>query len=115
MATAKDFVVRISNVKGVSGCLLIKTDGTLVGRSVEDPESYTTLMQISGGLSQEIKAGIGASYCRCIDFGCMGSNNFYVFPIDSYLLGVVAQPEAEGANMMNEIYRLIGRVTTGNS
>lgn len=115
MATAKDFVTRISKVAGVSGCLLIKRDGTLVGRAIEDPENYTTLMQISGSLATGIQENIGASNCRSVNFGCQGEGNFYVFPIDNYLLGVVAQTGTDHIPMIDEVYRLIGRVTTGNS
>jgi hypothetical protein len=115
MATAKDFVVRISKVSGVSGCLLIKRDGTLVGRAIEDPENYTILMQISGSLAHDIQENIGASNCRSVNFGCRSEDSFYVFPIDNYLLGVVAQVGAEQTMMLDEVYRLIGRVTTGNA
>ena len=115
MATAKDFVARISKVAGVSGCLLIRRDGTLVGRAIDDPENYTILMQISGGLAHDIQDNIGASSCRSVNFGRQGEDNFYVFPIDNYLLGVVPQPGAERIAMLDEVYRLIGRVTTGTS
>lgn len=113
MATAKDFVVRISKVNGVAGCLLIKQDGTLIGRAIEDPENYTKLMQISGSLAREIQDNIGASNCRSVHFGRQGEDAFYVFPIDNYLLGVVAHPDTERIAMLEEIFRLIGRVTTG--
>lgn len=115
MATAKDFVARVSKVSGVSGCLLIKQDGTLVGRAIEDPENYTILMQISGSLSQDIRDYIGASNCRCVNFGCLGESHFFVFPIDHYLLGVVAQSQEDQGAMLDEIYRLIGRVTTSQN
>lgn len=114
MATAKDFIVRISKVPGVSGCLLIKRDGTLVGRAIEDPETYTLLMQVSGGLAHDIQDNLGASNCRSVNFGCQGEDTFYIFPIDNYLLGVVPHPGAERIVMLEELYRLIGRVTTGN-
>jgi hypothetical protein len=74
MATAKDFVVRISEVPGVSGCLLIKRDGTLVGRAIDDPETYTILMQVSGGLALDIQNNIGSSNCRSVNFGCQGED-----------------------------------------
>lgn len=115
MATAKDFVVRISKVSGVSGCLLIKRDGTLVGSDIEDPENYRILMQISGRLARDIQETIGASHCRSVNFGCQGEDIFYVFPIDNYLLGVVAQPGTDRIVMLEEVDRLIGRVTTRNS
>lgn len=115
MATAKDFIVRVSKVAGVAGCLLIKQDGMLVGRSIEDPENYTILMQISGSLSRDIQDHLGASNCRCVNFGCLGESHFFVFPIDHYLLGVVARSQENQDAMLDEIYRLIGRVTTGQS
>ncbi len=115
MATAKDFVVRISRLPGVAGCLLIKRDGTLVSRTTEDPEKYTSLMQVSGSLALDIQNNIGASGCLSVNFASHGEDAFYVFPIGKYLLGVVAQPGTERAIMLEEIYRLIDRVTTGSS
>ena len=44
MATAKEFVARVNKIDGVSGCLLIRDDGALLGQAIDDPEIYSTLL-----------------------------------------------------------------------
>jgi len=112
MATAKDFVARISHVDGVAGCLLIKNDGVLLGQTLKDPEVYSTLMLIGGGQANDIMNKIGFSYCRHLSFSRLNNRHFYVFPIDNYFLGVVQRSDCYVPDMLEAVYRLIGRVST---
>ncbi|MCW8892054.1 MAG: hypothetical protein OQL18_01895, partial [Deltaproteobacteria bacterium] len=115
MATAQDFVAQVNKVDGVAGCLLIKTDGVLLGQTLEDPEVYSTLMQIAGGQANDIKTRIGFSYCRYLSFSRVNSRHFYVFPIDNYLLGIVQRTDCYVPDMLEAVYRLIGWVSTTRS
>lgn len=115
MATAKDFISRVSHVDGVAGCLLIRDDGVLLGQTLEDPEVYSTLMQISGGLAHDIMNKIGFSYCRHLSFSRVNNRHFYLFPIDKYLLGIVQRTDCYVPDMLEAVYRLIGRVSTRQS
>ncbi|MCK5912534.1 MAG: roadblock/LC7 domain-containing protein [Desulfuromusa sp.] len=115
MATAKDFVGRINQIDGVAGCLLIKNDGVLFGQTVDDAEVYSALLQISNSLSADIMEKIGFSYCRHISFSRTNNQNFYVFPIDNYLLGIVQKSDCSVAPMLETVYRFINRVATGRS
>lgn len=115
MATAKEFIARIDKIDGVGGCLLVRNDGVLLGQTIDDPEVYSTLLVISGSLSQAIMEKTGFSYCRHLNFSLTSKQNFYVFPIDKYLLGVVQRTDSYVPDMLEAVYRLIGRVTTGNS
>ena len=114
MATAKEFVARINKIDGVAGCLLVRSDGALLDQTIEDPEVYSTLLVISGSLSREIMEKTGFSYCRHLSFNLSSKRSFYVFPIDKYLLGVVQRTDSYLPDMLEAIYRLIGRVSTGN-
>ncbi|MDA3904078.1 MAG: roadblock/LC7 domain-containing protein [Desulfuromusa sp.] len=114
MATAKDFVGRINQIDGVAGCLLVKDDGLVLGQTLDDPEEvYSTLMQISSGLSENIMSSIGFSYCQYLSFNRVNLQNFYVFPIDKYWLGIVQQENCSVAFMLERVSQLIGRVSTG--
>ena len=115
MATAKDFVGRINQIDGVAGCVLIKDDGVLLGQTLDDPEVYSTLLQVSAGLSNEIMDKVGFSYCRYLSFNRINNQNFYVFPIDNYLLGIVQQADCSVAAMLEIVNQLIGRVSTGGA
>ncbi len=114
MATAKDFVGRVSKIDGVAGCLLVKDDGVLLGQTLDDPEVYSTLMLISAGQANEVMGKIGFSYCRHLSFSRVNNRHFYVFPIDKYLLGVVQRTDCYVPDMLEAIYRLIGRVSTSS-
>ena len=115
MATAKDFVDRINQIDGVAGCLLIKDDGVQYGQTLDDPEAYSALMQISSGLSADIMDKIGFSYCHHLSFNRINNQNFYVFPIDNYLLGIVQQADCSVTAMLEIVYQLIGRVSTSGA
>lgn len=114
MATAKEFVARIDKIDGVAGCLLVRHDGVLLGQTIEDPEVYSTLLTIGGSLSRKVMEKTGFSYCRHLDFSRSSKRNFYIFPIDKYLLGVVQRTDSYVPDMLEAVYRLIGRVSTGN-
>ncbi len=115
MATAQDFISKINQINGVDSCLLVKNDGTRIGNTcrADDPEIFADLMLISNTLADDITAKTGFSRCRHLSFSCQGSRQFYVFPIDNYLLGVIQADNAHAAEMLSEIDRLISRVSTG--
>ena len=115
MATAKDFVGRIDQIDGVAGCLLVKNDGALLGQTVDDPEVYSTLLQISAGLSADIMEKIGFSYCRYVSFNRTNNQNFYIFPIDNYFLGIVQNEDCSVTTMLETVYQFIDRVSTGGT
>lgn len=115
MATAKEFVTRITEVDGVSGCVLVREDGEIFGRSLEDPDLYSSLMILGGTSARSIMDKVGFSYCRYLSFCRDGKENFYLFPIDKFYLGVLQTSECYVPDMLQSVLRLIGRVTTGSS
>lgn len=115
MATATEFVDRIDQIEGVAGCLLIREDGTLLGQTVDDTEVYSALMQLSNNLSVGIMNKIGFSHCCYLSFSRTNKHDFFVFPIDNYLLGVLQQPDCSVATMLELIQQLIGRVSTSQA
>ena len=115
MATAKEFISHVDRVDGVAGCLLVRNDGRLLGQSIDDPEIYSTLLLISGGRATEVMDSAGFSYCRHLSFNRETKRNFYVFPIDTFLLGVAQRSDCYVPDMLDSVYRLIGRVSTGNA
>ena len=115
MATAKEFVARISDVDGVAGCLLTRAEGELLGSSLEDPDLYTPLMSLAATMAQGVMDKIGFSYCRYLAFNRAGKENFYLFLIDRFYLGVLLEAECYIPDMLQSVLRLIGRVTTGGA
>ena len=115
MATEKDFVERISRIDGIAGCLLVKEDGGVLGQTMVDSEVYSTLLQISSGLSDDIMSNAGFSYCRYISFSRVNNQTFYIFPIDKYLLGIVQQADCSVTDMLAQVFHLIGKVSTSRT
>ncbi len=115
MATAKEFVLRVSKIDGVAGCLLVRDDGVLLGQTLDDPEVFSSLVVLSGSLGQDIMARTGFSYCRHLSYLRRGKRHFYVFPIENYLLGVVQRSDSYVPDMLDAVYRLISRVSTRSS
>ncbi len=115
MATATEFIAHVDKVDGVAGCLLVRNDGTLLGQTIDDPEMYSTLVVISGGCANGVMESVGFSYCRHLSYSRESKNHFYVFPIDKFLLGVAQHPDCYVPDMLESVYRLIGRVSTSQS
>jgi len=116
MATAKEFIARVARIDGVAGCLLMRTDGALIGQTVDDSEVYSTLLMICGGVARDVMEKTDFSTCRHISFGRQNNCHYHVFPIiDNYLLGVVQGNDCAVPGMLDTVYRLISRVSTNRS
>ena len=115
MATAKDFVARIDQIDGVAGCLLIKENGSSLGQTLDDIDTYTALLLDSFKSSNEVMEKIGFSYCRHISFQRSNDESFYVFPISHYLLGVLLNSDGSEPLMLEQVSQLINRVSVGGS
>lgn len=112
MATAKDFVAQIGQIEGISGCLLVRKDGAILGKTVQNPEPYATLMLDAGGQAFVLMNSIGFSYCRHLCFNRENGRHFYLFPIDNYFLGVIQRIDCDVSEMLDSIYSLVSRVST---
>lgn len=113
MATAKDFIDRLGRINNVAGCLLVKQDGTLISTTVNDPERYVRMMVTCRDLVLEASGDVSVGSCCCLGFHGSGESNFYIFPINTYVLGVFARSAGESAKLLSEIRYLISRVTIG--
>lgn len=115
MATAKDFVSRVDQIDGVAGCLLIKENGASLGQTLDDVDTYSSLLLNSVELSNEVMEKTGFSYCRHISFQRSNDENFYIFPIRNYLLGVLLNADCSEPVMLEQVAQLINRVSVGGS
>ena len=114
MATANEFVARIDEVDGVSGCVLVREDGEILGSNLEDPDLHTSLMILGGTSACGIMDKVGFSHCRYLSFNREGKQHFYLFPIGKFYLGVIQTPDCYVPDMLQAVLRLIGRVTTNS-
>jgi len=113
MATAKDFIARIDQIDGVDGCILIRDDGVLLAKTLNDSEVYSALAQRSAQISAKVMASLGFSDCSCMSFNRENRRNYHVLPIDNFLLGVVQSEDCTTAPMLERVHQLLDRVSTG--
>ena len=115
MATAKEFIERVSEVPGVDGCVLVREDGEILGGTFEDPDLYTSLMILGGTSACGLMEKVGSSHCSYLSFHRKGKQNFNLFPIGQFYLGLIQTPVCNAPAMLQAVLHLIGRVTTGSS
>ena len=115
MATAREFVARVDAIDGVDGCLLVREDGHLLAQTIDNAETYSSLVVISGSYAREVMEKAGFSHCRFVSFHREGKQNFHVFPIDRYFLAVVQTPSSSLQEMIDNVTYLVGRVTNGGA
>ena len=110
MATVKEFLARINEIEGVAGCLLVRGDGSLIGQMVEDSEMLSSLLLLSGKYAQDIMVKAGFSYCRSLCFNRERGENFYMFTLNTYYLGVVQAPNSSTEKMTAKVNHLLSLV-----
>lgn len=110
MATVKEFLTRINEIEGVAGCLLVKGDGSLIGQMVKDAEMLSSLLLLSGKYAQNIMLKAGFSYCRSLCFNRETGENFYMFALNTYYLGVVQTPGSSTEKMTAKVNHLLSLV-----
>ena len=115
MANAEDFVERIARIEGVADCFLIRNDGILLARPSKNSKNHSTLMLACEELIAGIMKTLGFGGCRYLCFNRDNMRHFYVFFIDKYLLGLEQNTDCQVPDMLEAVYRLIGRVSTGKS
>ncbi len=110
MASAKEFIERVDAVDGVAGCLLVTSEGGLLGQSVDNPDRYSALMLVCQGPLETVMANSGVDYCSHYSFYTEDGNNFHVFPIGKFIVGVVQAPLSDTEVMLSQIQKLVRKV-----
>ncbi len=93
MATKEQFAEQIARVPGVKNYLLARGDGRVLVHNLSGAERLASMMVIGGLCSERIRALSGLNCLRYLVLGRTGQENFLVFPLEKYLLGVVQHPE----------------------
>ncbi len=107
MATLQDFVQRVRRIKGVARFLLLRSDGRLLAHNLERPEGFSELMPLIGLGSRSIQKSMGFSRFNYFMVGRKQGENFLVFSLGSYQLGVEVAPECSGPEVADGIMELL--------
>lgn len=112
MASAKEFINRVDAVEGVESCILVTSEGKLLGHSVANPDRLSALMLVGQKSLETIMVNSGVDYCRHYSFYQDDGRNFHVFPIGKFFFGVVQQPQSDAETMLNRVGKLVSKVAT---
>ncbi len=115
MATIKDFLTRIKNIEGVAGCLLIKSDGSLLGHMINDPDKLPPLLIICSNYARDLMEKTGFTHCQSISFNRLGGHNFHMFLFQQYYLGIIQTRDCPQKSMLAKVNHLLSLVKGGDS
>ena len=86
MATIKDLIA-ISKVPGVDQFIFINGKGVVAAHNVKNPESAAIIVLTCGKNS----SAISKTDFRYLVFSRKNKNDFFIFPVGNYYLGVIKQ------------------------
>lgn len=115
MATIKEFLTRVKGIDGVEGCLLVSDDGRLHGHILDSPDKFSPLLTISMKYAHEVMNTAGFTHCGFLSFERANGNNFHVFPMGKYHLGIVQEADFPREKMIKKVNYFLSLVKTKGS
>lgn len=112
MANINDFVNFILQIKGIVNYILVRKDGYILTHNCENPNSLSSVITFSG-LSSElvIKPMIGLTFFKYLIYSRKNNEKLLIFPLEKYFLGIVHHAEAYTPDIVEEVNRMIDRIT----
>lgn len=98
MATIKEFE-KIAEIAGVKSYILVKNNGSVAARQIEEPERIARIVLRCGQNSD----AIGVSRFRYLVLARENRENFIIFPIGNYYLGVVKEKNIDSMVLVNSV------------
>ncbi|MEA2082943.1 MAG: hypothetical protein U9O82_01630 [Thermodesulfobacteriota bacterium] len=102
MATLSDFA-GIAGIKGVENYVLVKSDGTIVSHNAKHPESLAKMV-LGCGLNCD---KIGKARFTYFVFSRGTRENYFIFPVGNYYLGLQQQADIDAELIANTIIEFI--------
>ena len=102
MATIDEFL-EIATVEGVKNYILVRNDGEIVARDVEEAEALAALA-LRCGLGAD---RIGTARYRYLAFRRKGGEDLFIFPVGNYYLGVIKERNIDGARLVDGVQDFI--------
>ena len=102
MATLSDFA-KIAEIKGVAHYVLVKNNGTIASHNAQQPESLAKMVLACGLNCDET----GKTRFTYFVFSLGNRENYCIFPVGNYYLGVLLQAGIDVDLMVNTIIEFI--------
>ena len=110
MATLSDFA-KIAGIKGVENYMLVKNDGTIASHNTEHPESLAKMVLDCGLNCDKIEK----ARFTCFVFSRGTRENYFIFPVGNYYLGLQQQADIDAALIVNTIIEFIRGLSKKNT
>ncbi|MFA5902541.1 MAG: roadblock/LC7 domain-containing protein [Desulfobacula sp.] len=93
----------ILKVTGIDQYILVDKTAKIITHNMTDPEKMAEITSVCGFKSQEI----GKSNFSYIMFSRKNHNNFFIFPVGKYYLGVIKQKTVSNDLLVENILQFL--------
>ncbi|MFP4350442.1 MAG: hypothetical protein ACOC3W_03580 [Thermodesulfobacteriota bacterium] len=111
MANLETFAQRVLKIEGVEQFIFIRNDGHILIHNVENPQSLSALTAFTGLSGEALRTVIGTTYFKHLSFSRRSKENFLIFPLNNYFLGILQHAEAYTPDVVQRVNRLIQAIT----
>lgn len=98
MATIDEFR-RVAEIEGVKSFILVRDDGEIAARNMDEAESIAAMVLRCGRNPERI----GTARYRYQVFGRKGGEDFFIFPVGNYYLGVIKEREIDSGLLVDGV------------
>lgn len=102
MATIKEFA-EIAEISGVKNYILVKNNGSIAARQIEEPDRIARVVLRCGKNSD----AIGVPRFRYLMLARNNRENFIIFPVGNYYLGVIKEKNIDSMALVNSVLEFI--------
>lgn len=107
MSQAKAFFQKILTIDGVTGCAMVKQDGTPIGHCVADEARYWQLLHASCQAIQGMATLAAFKGLRSLRFRLSPGEACHLIPIGGYVLAVASKENGRSANLVAEVMQRV--------
>ncbi len=110
MASLQDFGKRILQISGVSNYILVRNDGKVMVHNLEKADALAPLIVFAGLSCDAVGSVAGLTYLKYLMLARKNNEKLLIFPMDTYFLGIIHNPDAYTQDIVDHITRLIQMV-----
>lgn len=119
MSGMEQFSQHIVQIKGVDNFMVFRHDGHILTHNLGQPEKLTSLTAICGIGAQTIQKTMGFSPFRYMVFTREHNQNFVVFTLDKFYVGIVVKLGSNLFELIEDVAKFLFKIkikrTPGNS
>jgi hypothetical protein len=111
MATIQDFAKRIMQIEGVKNMILVRNDGHILTHNIDNPIELSSTIVFCGLTGDALRSVVGFSCLNYFIISRESKEKLFVFPIESYFLGIYQYANAYSPDLVNSVSRIVQALT----